>query len=136
MRLGPKASRFLQTAFTLLLLSASICSAQEVATSKKRLHSPATVRGFVGGESQNHYVIRAHKGQRMTVQISWRREGDNQASFDVSAASAANDSGESLPGQESGDGKRWTGRIPKTGDYVISVVAHPSARYTLRVRLR
>lgn len=72
----------------------------------------------------------------MTVRISWRREDDNQASFDVSAASASDEAGEVVSGRESDHGKRWTGKIPKTGDYVISVVAHPSAHYTLRVRLR
>jgi hypothetical protein len=31
---------------------------------------------------------------------------------------------------------QWTGRIPKAGDYTISVVAYPgSARYTLQVKV-
>jgi hypothetical protein len=119
-----------------LLLTANICWAQTDSTPKKRLRSPATVRGFVGGESQDHYVIRARKGQTMTVRISWRREDDNQASFDVSPASDSGEAGQVISGIESDNGKRWTGKIPKTGDYVISVVAHPSAQYTLRVRVR
>jgi hypothetical protein len=98
----------------------------------KRLRSPATVRGFVGGESQDRYVIRARKGRTMTVTISWRKEDDNSAGFSVSASP----DGEQLPGQESNDGKRWTGKTPKTGDYSISVTAHPSAHYVLRVTVR
>ena len=102
-------------------------------TPKKRLRSPASVRGFIGGESQDHYVIRARKGRTMTVQISWRKEDNNTAGFSVSASKS---DGEQLAGKESDNGKRWTGKIPKTGDYIISVVAHPSAHYRLRVTVK
>lgn len=88
-------------ALTVLLLSATVSRSQEDTTPKKRLRSPATVRGFIGGESQDHYVIRARKRQTMTVRISWRREDDNQASFDVSAASASDEAGEVVSGRES-----------------------------------
>lgn len=100
---------------------------------KKRLRSPATVSGLIGGESQDRYVIRARKGLTMTVRISWRKEDDNTADFSVSAAAS---DGEQLAGNESDNGKRWTGKIPKTGDYIISVTAHPSAHYKLRVMVR
>lgn len=42
-----------------LLLAANIASAEEYT---QRLRSPATVKGFVGGESHDSYVIRARKG--------------------------------------------------------------------------
>jgi hypothetical protein len=119
-------------AVILFLATASVCQAQPE-TPKQRLRSPATVRNFIGGESQDHYVIRARKGQRLTVAFSWRKEQDNTASFSVSADS---DGAESLTGKESNDGKRWTARIPRTGDYLISVMAHPSARYKLSVVLK
>jgi hypothetical protein len=124
-----RALLFVATAF---LFAAQVARAQNEPP-KKRLRSPATVRGFVGGEAQDHYVIRARKGRTMTVQISWRKEDDNTASFSVSAAAS---DGEQLAGQESDNGKRWTGKIPKTGDYLISVVARPSAHYRLRVTVR
>jgi len=106
----------------------------------KRLRNPATVKGFIGGESHNSYVIRVRKGQTLTVQISWKHEhdkeqGDNEAQFSIS----------DLPdfafddlkfGKESDNGKRWTGRVPKTGDYYIYVIAHPTAYYTLRVTIK
>jgi hypothetical protein len=127
---------FVLAAVGILLLTVNMCWAQSDSTPKKRVRSPASVKGFVGGESQDHYVIRARKGHIMTVRISWRREGDNEASFDVSAASESDDAGQVISGSESDKGKSWTGKIPKTGDYVISVVAHPSAHYTLRVTVR
>jgi hypothetical protein len=102
-------------------------------TPKKRLRSPASVRGFIGGESQDHYVIRARKGRTMTVQISWRKEDDNTAGFSVESSKS---NGEQLAGKESDGGKRWIGKIPRTGDYIISVVAHPSAHYRLRVTVK
>lgn len=126
----------LLTAVSILLLTVNICWAQSDSTPKKRLRSPATVKGFVGGESQDHYVIRVRKGHIMTLRISWRREDDNKASFDVSAASASDNAGEEISGTDSDGGKRWTGKIPKTGDYIISVVAIPSAHYTLRVTVK
>lgn len=126
-------SIFLLTSALVIVFAAQITQAQD-SIKKKRLRSPATVRGLIGGESQDHYVIRARKGQTLTVSISWKKEDDNSASFGVSPDS--DDNSEPLAGKETDDGKRWTGRIPKTGDYLISVVAHPSAHYTLRVKLR
>ena len=39
-------------------------------------------------------------------------------------------------GVKSDGGKRWTGKIPKSGDYYVYVVAHPTAHYTLSVRVK
>ena len=120
-------------ASTIVLLSTtSVCQAQPE-TPKQRLRSPATVREGIGGEAKNYYVIRAKKGQRMTITFSWHKEGDNTADFGVEPDS---ETAEPLDGKSSQDGKRWTGTIPRTGDYLISVWAHPSARYKLSVVLR
>jgi len=125
-------SILLLTSALLVIFSAQITQAQDP-MQKKRLRSPATVRDLIGGESQDHYVIRARKGQTLTVSFSWKKEDDNTASFAVGPDS---DNGEPLQGKDTADGKRWTAKIPKTGDYLISVVAHPSAHYTLKVSLR
>jgi hypothetical protein len=124
---------FFLFAVAILICTTAVSQAQDERP-PKRLRNPATVRGFIGGESQDHYVIRARKGKTMTVRLSWRKEGDNTAGFGVSPRSSQE--GEQLAGQESNDGNTWTGRIPKTGDYIISVTAHPSARYTLRVTIK
>src|SRR6266496_6006081 len=81
MRLKLQKISLLLDVFGALLLTANIAAAQEVTdtTPKKRLRSQAIVKGFIGGESHDSYVIRASKGRTMIVRISWRREGDNRA---------------------------------------------------------
>lgn len=108
-------------------------SAGQTAPKAKRLHAPATVRGLVGGESHEAYVVRVPKGRTLTVEISWRSEDNNTASFGV----GTNADFEPVTfGKESADGKRWTGKVPRTGDYFIEVVAHPRAHYVLKVTIK
>lgn len=102
----------------------------------RRLWAPATVRGFIGGESHAGYVVRARKGQVLTVRLSWRREGDNRASLAVSESPDFHSGKPAKFGAEYDDGQRWAGRVPRTGDYYVYVVAHPSAHYALHVRVR
>ena len=117
-----------------LLLTVNIACAQDNTTPKKRLRSPATVKGFIGGESHDSYVIRVRKGQILSVQISWRRADDNHAEFIVSES--PNFGGQVEFGKESDKGKRWSGKIPKTENYYIYVTAHPTAHYALRVTVK
>jgi hypothetical protein len=118
---------------TILLFAASLTMAQTDSTPKKRLNIPATVKGFIGGESHAGYVVRAQKGQRLTVQISWQSEDNNKAEFTIKR-SADFFNGEPVKfGRETYDGKIWSGKIPTTGNYYIYVIAHPSAKYTLKV---
>jgi len=91
---------------------------------------------MIGGESHNSYVIRAPKGKTMTVRLSWRREDDNEASFSVSEMPGYYGHEDVTFGERSKDEKRWSGKIPKTANYYIYVVAHPIARYTLRVTIK
>ncbi len=120
----------------MFLFAVNSTLAQTDTTPKKRLQSPATVKGFIGGEAHDSYVIRARKGQTMSVQISWRRDGDNRAEFTISR-SANFFNGESVKfGKESKNGKNWTGKIPKAGNYYIYIVAHPTAKYTLKVTVK
>ena len=131
-----KRATLLLPAVTALLLAACAAAAQLKPAPPKRLRVPAAVRGFIGGESHDSYAVRVRRGQTLTVYLSWRREGDNQASFKVSE-SPDYYTGEPVKfGAESDGGRRWVGRVPRSGDYYIDVVAHPSARYTLRVSVR
>lgn len=132
-----RASLFLVALATLLLTADTAWGQGDI----KRLRSPATVRGFIGGESHDSYVVRARKGQAITVQISWRREhdnelGDNRAEFFVSQSPNFDGDGPVKFGREFNEGKRWSGKVPRTGDYYIYVNAHPTAHYTLRVTVR
>lgn len=120
----------------ILLLIGDRTLAQEDATPKKKLRNPAIVNGRIGGESHDSYVIYAPKGRLMTVEISWTPEDGNNASFTISESSNFFSSSPIGFGKESEDGKRWVGRIPKTRNYYIYVVAHPVADYRLKVRLR
>ena len=130
--------RQLQAALVLLFAANVVCAQEYV----KRLRSPATVRSVIGGESHDSYVIRGRKGQKMTVQISWRHEHnkdfgiDNRAEFWVGELPDFNGDGAVEFGKESNGGKTWKGKIPQTGNYYIYVVAHPIAHYTLRVKLQ
>ncbi len=123
-------------ALAILLLTANIAWAQEDTTPKKRLRSPATVSGTIGGESHDGYVIHARKGQTLTVQVSWRRADDNKTEFTVSESANFFNGPQVGFGKATANGKRWSGKIPRTANYYIYVVAHPTARYTLRVRLK
>src|SRR5215467_3082190 len=105
------------------------------------VRSPVTVKGFIGGESHDTYVIHAVAAQTMTVSISWKPEhdpdtGDNHAEFWVEPLDDFNGDRAVKFGQESKDGKSWSAAIPKTGDYYIDVMAHPTAHYTLKVRVK
>jgi hypothetical protein len=84
---------------TTLLLTTSPAWAQEDTIPKKRLQTPATVAGLVGGESPDFF------------------EGA-QVAF----------------GSASDRGRHWSGKVPRTGDYYIYVLAHPTAHYTLHMR--
>ena len=87
----------------------------------------AAVRGFIGGEAHDSYEFHVKGGRKVTVTITSK---GNHASFGVSKE----EFGEPVSfGKESNEGRTWTGTIPETGVYFISVTAHPQARYTLRV---
>jgi len=122
-------------AVILVFAFSSLASAQIDSTPKKRLRSPAVVKGFIGGESHDSYVILGTKGKTMTVQIRWRKVGNNRASFTIKESPIFFETESVEFGNTSDDGKRWTGKIPKSADYYIYVVAYPTAHYTLTVTI-
>jgi len=124
-------TKILILAVLVLLGSAGIATAQS--DHARRLHSPATIHGTIGGEAHNSYVVHARKGATITVSISWRHEEDNRAEFSVSKSRSFDNSSPLGFGKESNGGKKWTGKSPSTRDYYIFVVAHPLAHYTLKV---
>jgi hypothetical protein len=77
------------------------------------------VKGSIGGEAHDSYVIRARRGQKMTVRISWRSEDDNRADFSISRSPNFFGAEPVNFGEKSNDGKEWTNRIPTTGNYYI-----------------
>jgi hypothetical protein len=113
-----------------------VAGAQVETSTLRRLRGLAPVSGFIGGESHDGYVVHARKGQILTAHLFWQREGDNRASLAVSESPDFYSGGQVKFGAEDNDGQRWTGRIPKTGDYYLYVVARPSAHYKLKVNVR
>lgn len=101
----------------------------------KRIVPPVTVKSVIGGESHDAYVVRARKGQKLSISLSWKKEDDNSASFTVSTGANFFEAEPVKFGHESAHGTRWTGRLPRTGRYYIYVVAHPVAHYVLKVTL-
>ncbi len=110
---------------TVLLLT-SLTLAQEDQEAKgisfPQASKTAIVRGFIGGESHDSYMFHVRSGRRVTVRITSR---GNRAGFSVSKS----EFGEPVSfGKETDGGVTWTGTIPQTGVYFISVTAHPQAR--------
>ncbi len=105
------------------------------AVEKVRLKNPATVKGTIGGESHDSYVIRVRKNQTLTVQITWEEKGDYAAQFVVSRSDDFF-AGDVIRGISTYNEKNWYSKIKKTGDYYIYVTGHPVANYTLKVSVK
>jgi hypothetical protein len=102
-----------------------------VAAEAKRLKTPTTIKGTIGGESHASYVVRMRKGQTLIVRISWK-ERNGSSEFFVSQSANFFD-GEAISGIQYNNKKSWSGKIKKTGDYYVYVTGHPVVNYTLKV---
>ena len=88
------------------------------------------VRGSVGGEATDYYLVRARAGQKLVVQAISRLKNTQ-----VSVSQAEGDI--SLADERDCDQTRFEGRVPRTGDYLIRVNVHPCGEdYTLTVTVR
>lgn len=97
----------------------------------KRNRSSAVIEGAVVRGDRDRYLVEARAGQRMTVHI---RSLENNAVFWIQNAGNRR----SLPGAgETADATRWSGRLPSSGDYIITVGGtRGNAGYTLTVSVR
>lgn len=117
---------------TLVLSVASITSADGV---RKRLkfakgRSAATVSGAVIRGDEDTYIVGARAGQTMRVKIT---SLEKNAAFTVKDADGnyLQDAG------EEDDATNWTGDLPSTGDYEISVGGtRGNATYKLTVSIK
>jgi hypothetical protein len=106
-----------------------------------------TEHGEVGGESQDRYVLNIDAGRRVTIVLYSEQnkadfsicdERDGYGDSDVCQRAKTIRSKYSTRSKEVKYRKamQWMGRIPKAGDYTISVIAYPgSASYTLQVKV-
>lgn len=90
----------------------------------------ADAKGKVGGESHDHYSIRLEQGKQITITL--RSRGD-VAEFMLSTQGPFRDA-EPLRSDRMKQSKRqWSGSVPETGTYHIYVMAHPAAKYHLKI---
>jgi hypothetical protein len=133
-------------AMTMLPLDLAV-AAEPVPTPKKIFFATGSTRGMAGGRVQrggrNLYSLTANAGQFMIVTLT---TPDDNAVFEIygpdttlgrDANGALEFHGESL--HVAGDGNdatRWSGRLPRTGTYLIAVGStRGNARYSMDVRI-
>jgi len=98
--------------------------------------SAAEVRGSIGGEAQYIYAALFRKDEQITIDFSFVGDREmTEQGLEASASFSVNNKNLEFSdfGQESDDGKSWSGTIPEAGPYFITVVAHPFADFTLKV---
>ena len=106
-----------------------------------------TEQGEIGGESQARYTLQLEAGRKITVTLFSQQ---NKAEFGICDERDGFGDSEACQGGKIIKLKRpgkfgkarhrtaayWSGLIPQTGSYTITVTAYPgSARYTLQIKV-
>lgn len=125
-------SRYAPLAAAVLTLSLA-AQAQESHTTRlrfKRGRSSAVVEDAVVRGTQESYVVGARAGQRLQVSIT---SLEKNAAFHIRQPG-----GKTLPrAGEMDDATRWSGKLPRTGDYTIVVGStRGNATFKLSVAIR
>ncbi len=126
------ARRIRLVTFIVLLLPMMATAQQESKVIRVRFAKGATSRTYKGSVSHsvNTYLVRARKGQTMSVTIT---SPNNRAVFSISRQLEP----DTDPIEIVTDQKMWTSRLDITGDYDISVGAERSvATYTLTITVK
>jgi hypothetical protein len=127
------AHRITFAAFLLLLfLSAPAMAQQESKITRVKFAKGTTSKTYRGSVSHsiNTYIVKARKGQVLTVTVS---SSDGEALFSISQQPAP----DTDPVELAHDRKRWSDRLDTSGDYYISVGAARSvASYTLIITVK
>jgi len=95
--------------------------------------SSAALKGAINKGREVVYVLGARKGQRLEASIDGKSEA-NDVVFSITGPD-----GKSLMGREGDDyDTKWSGVLPKTGDYQLTVgtIESITAQYTLKVSIR
>jgi hypothetical protein len=115
--------------FAVLLSIVPATHAQQGKTRRVRFpkgSNSVTLKGAAVRGTQDKYILRAGRGQTMSLHIT---STEDNAVFDVVSAG-----GGSVLAQEVTD---WTGELPSAGDYTIIVgPTRGNATYTLKVTVR
>jgi hypothetical protein len=117
---------------TMLLLTTTALSMQRTAFTRVRFPRGRTtmvLKGSLVNNASKEYLLSARAGQTMSVHVT---SPQGRAWFDVYPR---NDRGALADAAE--DTKDWEGKLPQSGDYVISVYTEDgNTRYTLEVTIR
>jgi hypothetical protein len=139
--------RLLAAALALLLGLGAARAAEPVPTPKVIFFATGSTRGTAGGHvmrgARHLYSLKAIAGQFMTVTIT---APDDNAVFQIyePGAEVTRDAdgllqfaGAALPQAADGDdATRWSGRLPRTGSYLIVVGStRGNARYSMDVKI-
>ncbi len=140
-------TRLLAVLLALLLPLELAVAAEPIPTPRKIFFATGSTRGTAAGHvlrgSRDLYSLNASSGQFMTITLT---APDDNAVFQIyepgtSLGRDADDilefRGTALPGAGDGnDATRWTGRLPKTGTYLIAVGStRGNARYSMDIRI-
>ena len=88
-----------------------------------RGRTTAVIKDTIRICTSHEYTLRARAGQTMSVNLAAGRH---------TGLTLTSPSGEALLD----GGKDWSGELPETGDYVISIGTDATAAYTLEVTIR
>ena len=98
----------------------------------KRGANSTTVKDKISGQVEAEYVVAARKGQKLTIKLT--SAPTRSSVFDLKAPDSAD------LGLEYDANYSYNGTLPKTGDYLITVVRPTSSpgtsRFTLTVTVR
>ena len=124
----------LVVAVLVLILAAASAAPTRTHTERVKFgrgRTTAVLEGAVVRGDRDHYLLEAKAGQRMTVHIT---SVERNAVLTIFAPGGR----KALRGTEEGlDAKDWSGRLPRSGDYAISVgPTRGNATYTLEVTIR
>jgi hypothetical protein len=116
----------------MLLLTTTGLSMQRTTVTRVRFprgRTTVVLKGSLVNNANKEYLLSARAGQTMSVHVT---SPQGRAWFDVYPR---NDRGALSDSAE--DTKDWEGKLPQSGDYVISVYTEDgNTRYTLEVTIR
>ncbi len=140
MKLSIKKAALIFAGLTMMLLVSIPAAAQRQRTLKRkkivarmsvapkiRLQNGESVDGYVDVDNYDGYIINARKGQMLTVRI---RRASN-VSLKISQTGNYYRAVQLGGGKFSNGGRRWTGKIPASGDYYIFVNARQPVNYKI-----
>ena len=129
--------RYICTTLTLCLFLSAFSPAtaqqqdKQVRVRFARGTTTRTYRGSVS-HSSNTYIVRARRGQTMTITIT---SSQNHALFNITTQEAVGEAGDAV--EVATEQRRWSQKLSAGGDYYVTVVAeHDVSDYALTITVK